>query len=363
MTTLCLFAATFCTAANDELILRIRPAEDSRRIEVEAVLSEKRSKQLPATISQQVGERWLRLAFVDSKGEAGPPIFGKYELRKNALVFTPRFALSPGEKYRAILTVGNVTKIAEYRVPKGPQQAASQVVAIYPSADILPANQLKFYIHFSKPMREGRDIFDHFTLLDENGKPVYDPWRRTELWSADRKRLTLWIHPGRVKKGINLREEFGPVLKPNRNYTLVIGGDLVDADGQKLGKAYRKKFTTSGEKRTRPLPSTWRVTIPKVGSKEPVVLRFPDPLDRALLDRFITVHQKGQPVRGTIHVTDAETQWSFLPELPWQPSDYTISVDERLEDLAGNTPIRLFDVDLEAPAPPAPNLKLHFRPK
>jgi len=47
--------------------------------------------------------------------------------------------------------------------------------------------------------------------------------------SGDAKRLSLWIHPGRIKNGVNLREELGPVLEPNRKYTLVLsGGELRD---------------------------------------------------------------------------------------------------------------------------------------
>src|SRR6186713_2761613 len=80
--------------------------------------------------------------------------------------------------------------------------AAPRVDAVYPSAATLPANHLKFYIHFSAPMRQGV-FLDHCKLLDDHGRMIMtEPFRETELWSEDGKRLTLWLHPGRQKTGV-----------------------------------------------------------------------------------------------------------------------------------------------------------------
>jgi hypothetical protein len=96
----------------------------------------------------------------------------------------------------------------------GSEVKGPSITAIHPGTDRLPANHLKFYLHFSQPMQQG--VFQrHCALLDQNGKPVVEPFRETELWSADRKRLTLWLHPGRQKTGVNLNDEFGPVLQPD----------------------------------------------------------------------------------------------------------------------------------------------------
>src|SRR5438552_15354178 len=160
---------------------------------------------------------------------------------------------------------------------------------IYPTSDVLPANQLKFYIHFSKPMREGEAIFERIQILDEHGTLVEDPWRRTELWTADAKRLSLWIHPGRIKTGVNLREELGPVLEPNKSYTVVIRGEVEDADGQPLGKDVVKKFRTAAVDDRRPLPQDWKLTPPRAGTREALRLDFGEPLDHALMQRCIDV--------------------------------------------------------------------------
>jgi hypothetical protein len=237
------------------------------------------------------------------------------------------------------------------------------VEKVYPSGSELPANLLKFYIHFSKPMRESRDIFGHFHLLGPDGKEVEDPWRHTELWSADGKRLTLYFQPGRVKRGVNLREEIGPPLEPNRRYTLLIDDKLRDAEGQPLAKAYRKEFRTTAEEATRIRLEDWQVQPPPVGTTKPLVLQFPRPLDRALLERFLTITDAGdQPVQGRIEAGPQEKTWRFHPEQPWQQARHELAVDSRLEDLAGNTPLQAFDLDLEKTGEEAVRLRLPFRP-
>ena len=49
-------------------------------------------------------------------------------------------------------------------------------VRIYPTAETLPANHLKFYLHFSEPMRQGV-FLEHCRLLDDEGRPVPEPFR------------------------------------------------------------------------------------------------------------------------------------------------------------------------------------------
>jgi hypothetical protein len=68
---------------------------------------------------------------------------------------------------------------------------------------------------------------------------------------------------------------------------------------------------------------------------------FPRPLDYALLQRALSV----DGVKGKVEVTRGETQWRFTPEDPWKPSEYRLTVNTTLEDLAGNRVGRAFDVD------------------
>ena len=225
------------------------------------------------------------------------------------------------------------------------------ITAIYPSGDVVPANHLKFYIHFSEPMRQGV-FLQHCALLDARRQPVLDPFRETELWSEDRKRLTLWLHPGRQKTGVNLNEEFGPVLRANGSYTLVISGKWPSENGVPLGADFAKTFRATERATAQLDASTWQLKPAPIGSTAPLEVRFPAPLDRALLQRCIRVAgPDGQPVSGTITIAQHERQWSFTPNTPWRATDCHLLADSILEDLAGNSLTRPFEVDLRAAAP------------
>lgn len=357
-----LLALPFIVAEPD---LRIEPGTNAAAPKVFAHLSRDVAAALPeGKLSQKEGERHLRLMLAPKGEVAGPAILGTYVREGETLTLVPRFSLTPGERYRAMLTIGGKETVSEYVVPARKAAAPATVAAVYPSADEVPANLLKFYLHFSKPMREGPAIFDRVQLLDDQGEALEDPWRRTELWNEDATRLTLWIHPGRIKEGVNLRNELGPVLEPNRKYTLVIDDKLLDADGRPLGAAFKKTFRTAASVRTAIEVRDWTTGSPQAGTRMPVEVKFPRPLDRALLGRSLAVTDaEGRPVPGAVEVGAKERSWSFVPSKPWAQGEHTITVDDRLEDLAGNTIRRPFDLNLKAPPMREPPLTLTFRVK
>jgi hypothetical protein len=360
-----LWIAFLACAADATPTVKIEPDKDAR-VRVTAVLPEALAKKLPrGEVSQEQGEARLAFALVNGdSGKAGPAMFGKYQCQDGKLVFVSRHALAHGQRYRATLYLDDrKTVTADYTVPAKKVAGDTRVEKVYPTSDVLPANQLKFYIYFSRSMRESRSIFDHMHILDDKGKPVDDPWRRTELWSDDGKRLTLWIHPGRIKKGVNLNVEIGPVLEPERSYTLVIDAKLLDTDGQPLVKSFHKKFKTTKPERDYVALEDWKLTAPKEGTRDAVVLTFPKPHDHALLKRFIQILGKDKkPVAGRIELGKEEKSLSFVPTAAWPDGAYQVVVDGRLEDLAGNTPDQLFDVDNEeADAKPVART-LSFRP-
>ncbi|QDU98682.1 Ig-like domain-containing protein [Lignipirellula cremea] len=316
----------------------------------------------PVTAEQ--GEGLLTLSVLDEQSRPGPPMFGAYAWSPGRLTFTPRRPLTPGMRYVARLSLPGESPVeVQYAVPRPPDRPP-QVVAIYPSGDKLPANLLKFYLEFSESMREGREIFDQIHLIDARGQQVEDPWRRKELWTPDGKRLTLWIHPGRVKRGVNLREEIGPALEPGQRYTLQIDAGLASAAGSDLAQPYHKTFTAIEPDYDRPLPIQWRLHPGAAGGREPLTIEFGEPLDWSLAGRLITVQSPtGQPLAGRSELLPQETGWRFTPSEPWQAARHTLAVDGLLEDLAGNTPLRAFETDLSLPALALPQLEREFQPE
>lgn len=314
-------------------------------------------------VAGENGASLLRLVRVEADGREGPPVFGSYQHFGNQLIFTPDFRLAAGGRYRATLNLpGKPPACAEYVVPAPPAEEPPGVDAVFPLSNQLPANLLKFYVYFSTPMRQTDAIFDQIHILGANDEPVSDPWRRFPQWSDDGKRLTLWIHPGRVKRGVNLREEIGPVLEPGQKYRLLIDPTVEDLSGRAMGHPFCKAFTAGAEDHTRISLKDWKLELPKSGSHGPLTISFPKPLDVALLQRLVTIQDdRGASCAGEISVGIEERSWTFRPAFDWTNREYRICVDPLLEDLAGNTPVRVFDSEMGKDDGGAVQLSIPFR--
>jgi hypothetical protein len=293
----------------------------------------------------------LSIHRVDETDAIGPAMFAKVELEGEKLKLTPSFQLSAGSKYRAVIKSkdGKILDSIDYET-KAVRGPPPKVAKIYPRTKKLPANLLKFYLYFDQPMREGREIFDQIHIEDESGKRVHSPWRRLELWNEDATRLTLWIHPGRIKRGVNLREQLGPVLVPGKHYSLVIEKNVRDARGIPLGKEYRHDFSTLPEDHKRPLPQNWKIrTTIDSDSRKSLLVISPEPLDHALVTKSLKLFQNGKPVPISVDVGPKDTLFYLSPQVPTELSDCELRIGIQLEDLAGNTPERIFDTDLTLP--------------
>lgn len=235
-----------------------------------------------------------------------------------------------------------------YTVPAPPAAAPPRVIEIHPSASVLPANHLKFYVLFSESMRQGT-IFQYFRLRNvTRGEDVPRPFRHTELW--DGNRLTLWFHPGRQKTGVNLNVELGSILRAGDEYELVISSAWLSLKGQPLGVDVTKQFRAGPPDSEKPAPTKWAVELPRAGTSDPIIYRFSKPLDWALLQSEVTVlDSANRPLAGGIKLREDDTVWTFRPRSPWQSGHYRLAVGSVLEDLAGNSVARPFEVDVNAP--------------
>ncbi|MBL9081718.1 MAG: hypothetical protein JNK76_07935 [Planctomycetales bacterium] len=304
--------------------------------------------------SEAEGRKWLTFELRSVEGvERNPPLLGSYLDRGVWIDFRPRFKLVPGATYVACAYRGDgpngrVISETTYTVPAAEAKPPTTVAGVSPNLPTLPANVLKFYVSFTAPMREGREVLERIKLLDDAGRELGAPWRDLELWNADATRLSLFVHPGRIKQGVNLREDFGPVLTPGRKYTLVVGTDLLDAAGQPLAREFRYEFLASDELRRRIDVAAWSLAAPESGERDPLVVTFDRPLDRHLALRALTVHDAaGQTPLGQGEVSPDGRRWSWTPVDRWSPGDFKLQVDPVLEDLCGNSPQRAFDHDLE----------------
>ncbi|MFO0966228.1 MAG: hypothetical protein U0793_11680 [Gemmataceae bacterium] len=359
---LCGPAALLCGKDSDAP-LRFEATPAGRR--VVARLPADLAAKLPAgRLTQEQGEAILTLSLLGADKTPGPSMLGKYDRAGAELGFMPRFPLNPGAAYRATLKAAGGMVSLDYVVPAFAAKAPPKVVKILPSADVLPANHLRFYIYFDRPMRGGAELFKHIAILDEKGKEIEEPWLVDEIWDEEHNCLILFIHPGRIKWGVELRDLMGPVLHEKRSYTLVVRGEWTDLEGNKIGKDTIKKFRTTPEDRVRIELSDWKLAAPKAGTREPLTLTMPKSVDyRSLQTGLTVVNAKGERIAGAIDIGAEEKSWRFTPKDAWRATAHRLNVGPDLEDVAGNTPLRPFDMDLKTLPQPAQKLHLDFEPR
>jgi len=273
-----------------------------------------------------------------------PSITGQYLLNEECLWFRPQFPFTPGVRYRATFQPPGRKAISSvFQIPLPRHDPTTVVTEIYPTADSLPDNLLKFYLYFSAPMSGGH-IYEHIQLTDERGAPVELPFLEIdeELWNSDMTRLTLFLDPGRIKRGVKPLEEVGPALVEGKQYTLEISEAWLDANGTPLKQRFKKKFRVTPSDREPPDLAKWEISAPPSGTREPLRIEFNDPLDHALALRMIQI----ESVTGTPKVSQNETIWSFTPDQPWKSGIHRLTVQNTIEDLAGNNIGKPFEVDL-----------------
>ncbi|MGE0552213.1 MAG: hypothetical protein AB7R55_02160 [Gemmatimonadales bacterium] len=291
-------------------------------------------------------------------GGALPAMAGRWRSTETGLAFTPRFPPTEGVTLvvRVDTAPGAAPLLERFEVPRSAREGdGPRVVAIYPSADTLPENLLRFYLEFASPMWPG-EALEHLRLLDGKGEPVRAAFLdlSQELWDPSGTRLTVLFDPGRVKRGIRTNLEMGRPLRAGERFTLRIEPGWRDRGGRALAEPVERSFFVAPASYATPDPAAWALTRPVVGSVDPLEARFPAPLDQALARRLIAVlDPDGQAVQGAIELDDGERTWRFTPAVGWGGGRHRLAVSPELEDVAGNRPGRPFDTDLTAASGPA----------
>jgi hypothetical protein len=277
-----------------------------------------------------------------------PPMLGRYEREGTTVRFVPSFAPSPGVTYVARAAWVPAVEDAKFTLPRCDTASTTKVTAIYPTSDRVPANLLKLYVEFSAAMSDG-EAERRIHLLDANGREVAAAFLHVdeELWDASRKRLTVLFDPGRIKRGLRSNVEDGAPLEGGRTFRVVIDKDWRDGEGRPLAEGASKTLQVADADRTSPDARQWDVESPVAGTTRPLTVRFDEPLDRALVERWINViDAAGNRVDGRAAIGQRDATWSFVPARAWTTEAYQVMVDPRIEDLAGNTPAFLFDADM-----------------
>ena len=132
--------------------------------------------------------------------------------------------------------------------------------------------------------------------------------------------------------------------------SVTVDSDFRDAKGQPLQADAERRYRIGPALRSRIDPTAWRLTAPPAGSQAPLVVDFDRPLDNALLQNSLWVSDPaGNPISGADEPDAEDRSWRFTPAAPWSKGDHRLVIEARLEDVAGNTSVRVFDRDVSLP--------------
>ncbi|WP_415400996.1 hypothetical protein [Tateyamaria sp. SN3-11] len=231
---------------------------------------------------------------------------------------------------------------------------AAQGVDIYPTAKVLPENLLRIYVYYPRSMSADVGL-QHVRLLKSDGAAIDGVFltNRADLWSPDRRRLTLLLDPGRVKTGLVANENLGRALVAGKSYILDVSGAALDTTGCSLGIDTQHSFVVENADTAPPDPAHWAIVVPRAHSTDALHVDLGSAHDHlSMAFRLRVLDKDGNTVLGAIALGPEEELWEFTPRAAWTAARYTLAIDERLEDLAGNRPGRLFDrPSNQAPSP------------
>ncbi len=291
-----------------------------------------------------------RLELFAEVGSADPPpVIGEQIDVDGVPGFKPKYPLAAGMSYRVrYLDPNGIFHRDAFSIPKATTLPSTHLEAIYPTTSLIPENQLKFYFQFSGPMGRG-DAYQHVHLEDPEGERISLPFLELdqELWDPSGTRLTIFFDPGRVKRGLLPMEEAGVPVEEGKSYKLVVSSKWRDAEGLPLTESVTKAFRVTSPDREPPDVGSWILGAPTAGSRDPLDVQFPEPMDRGLLERVIEIETiGGKVVAGTVAIDRDETRWRFTPDEPWAAGRFNVAAAVYLEDLAGNSLERPFEVDI-----------------
>jgi hypothetical protein len=299
------------------------------------------TKMLALSGSDNMGDH-LKIRLTKSKDSTA--ILGEYVIADDDIHFKPLLPLTRGLEYHVYY---NDILLQSVKVPPADPGGAPEVVRIYPSADTLPENQLKLYIQFSQPMREG-NFLEHIVLIRNGTDTIQNAFLDVdmELWNQQHDVLTVWFDPGRIKRGLQPNIAMGNPLQAHQQYELHVLSSWQDVEGRSLKANGTKKIITGLRDSISPDIDKWKLITPRANTNAPLRIHFGESLDAILLTSTITLRKQSDTISYELIPVQQETGIEITPHANWRPGMYIIEVDARLEDLAGNNLNHLFDQPL-----------------
>lgn len=303
-------------------------------------------KAFPFSACQAPLQDVLALFMMQDGKESETALLGDYSVKKDTLLFRPRFEMGAGLSFRIRYSCGRDTLKGLYETPLLPESLLKKVMIreIYPRMDTIPENILAFSIEFSAPMPGNEWAYRYIQLYNDRKEPVQQPWYHKTRWINDRT-MVLTLHPGRIKKGISYFAYLGPVFESGRKYTLEISPEVAPPYSGMTVQPFVKDFMVTGPVTGRARVLKRRLRLPKKNSSKSLDIVFDRSMDFYSVSKGISVqnYTDGKEVAGTFRPGATDRQWSFIPEKPWTGTRYSIFFSKNLTDICGNSLNRSFE--------------------
>lgn len=282
--------------------------------------------------------------YLDTITKPLTPVLGTKKQWGDQFAFYPYVPFNLDSPYTLFFKDG--VQLFSIPQPEGYEQLSVKV--IYPKTKAIPANFLKWYIRFSRPVNASR-IYEHIRITDLEGNdidrallPLLNP-----LISEDKTLLTLWVEPGRQKRDLGPNTRLGAVFEEGKKYNLIIEG-LKDQNGVLMDAPVSHSFAIIKADRIKPDSMLWTLRNPTAGTQDPLYIDCNEILDYgSLQDAIHITTSEGIEISGTLEWVASDKSIQFIPSFNWIKDDYTILFNKTLEDISGNNLERLFDNDIK----------------
>lgn len=206
---------------------------------------------------------------------------------------------------------------------------------IHPAGPTVPENLLRIELRFAQAQRLPFDV-RRLQLLREDGREIENALLDLALPSADGRRITILMDPGRVKTGVGPQLDAGRALHAGQTVRLRVDDP---ATAEVAVKTWQVTAAVS-----RPLDAAaWRLSEPRSGSREPLVVDLRAPISSSGEGLIAVVDAAGRRVPGKAVLGDGDTVWHFTPSRRWRSGRYRLVAHPDLEDPAGNRHCSAFE--------------------
>lgn len=287
---------------------------------------------------QGMAKELLKMTQIINGKLAPVNVSGKYAIKEGAIIFSPLTKLGAGLEFE--ITYGSATK--KYKTPKRTLYTLpAYVEAVFPSSQNVPRNILFFHIQFSTSMRYDISGYENVRILDNSGTELPLLWRQRSYWLEDQKLLVLMIHPGKVKRGIEMDIPF----QIGETYTLEVLPTMKDVQGKNIAQPYQHPFTITKEDYDSPKILFDDFKLPKADSRKPITLLFSEGMDHSSILSGVKVYDANNQQMEGVFSWDANDQvFDFTPNKPWGIGKYEIVFEKKVCDFANNRLNRPFEM-------------------